>query len=382
MLDERALARLRAVADLPDLDGTHYEVLRRLGSGGMGTVYLVRDHDLGRDVALKVLTVPDESGTLSSRLLAEARHLARLEHPNIVPVHDVGRLTDGRIYYTMKLVRGRRLDAWRREAPSRAAALRLFQRVCEAVAFAHASGVIHRDLKPENVMVGPFGEALVMDWGVAKLMKEAAPLQATPASPFRAARLPEAASAGPPPGPPADDPGPPPGDVEEETGLGRADGRPLTADGAVIGTPAYMAPEQARGQVERLDQRTDVYALGAILYFLLAGRPPFEGASPGETLRRVVGDRPEPLRQIDRTLPKALEALCARAMAAEPSDRYASAREMAEDVERFLDGQPVSAHRETIADKARRLLSRNREMVWLVLAYLIMRGVVLAVARR
>ena len=150
-MGDRVIKHLRQVADLPDLSGTKYRCLRSLGHGGMGSVFLVEDAGLGREAALKVITLPDDAGDLAARLTAEARLLARLEHPNIIPVHDAGRLADGRAFYVMKYVRGRRLDEWRKDGVSRPAMLRLFQRVCGAVAFAHAHGVIHRDLKPGNM---------------------------------------------------------------------------------------------------------------------------------------------------------------------------------------------------------------------------------------
>lgn len=334
-LSDEVLGHLRLVAreaGRPDLSETRYTLIRKIDRGGMGTVYLVEDRVLGREVALKVLSLPDSSGDMSARLLHEARLVARLEHPNIIPVHDAGTLPDGRVYYVMKFVRGKRLDEWRRDGPSRSAMLRLFQRVCEAVAFAHARGAIHRDLKPENIMVGPFGEALVMDWGVARAL-----------------------------------------DRESE-------GRAETA-GTILGTPAYMAPEQARGEVDRLDARTDVYALGAILYFLLGGRPPIEASSPEELLRRVIGDRPLSLRIIDPGIPRALEAISAMAMAPDPGDRYATALQMAEDVDRQLDGLPVTAHPESLREKTVRVISNHRALVLLVLAYLVMRVLVFFFAR-
>src|SRR5262249_32921974 len=163
-----ALDRLRSAAQWPDLSQTRYEVLEPIARGGMGTVYLARDRDLEREVAIKVLSVPEPGPGAAERMLREARIIARLEHPGIVPVHDVGTLPDGRVYYAMKRVSRRRLHALAGEPL--ADRLRVFERICEPVAFAHAHGVVHRDLKPENVMVGPFGEVLVMDWGVAKIV--------------------------------------------------------------------------------------------------------------------------------------------------------------------------------------------------------------------
>src|SRR5580658_3358594 len=169
-LSDDAVARLRDAASEPDLSGTPYRFAGALGRGGMGAVFLVEDSRLGRRVAMKVLDLPDRSGELEARLLREARVLAQIEHPGIVPVHDVGSLADGRVFYTMKYVEGQRLDEWSGSAVSLTERLRLFEKICDPVAFAHSRGVLHRDLKPPNVMVGPFGEVLVMDWGVAKIV--------------------------------------------------------------------------------------------------------------------------------------------------------------------------------------------------------------------
>jgi serine/threonine protein kinase len=217
-LSDDAVARLRDVTELPDLRGTRYRIVGELGRGGMSVVYEAEDAELGRRVALKVLATELSSADAAERLREEARVIARLEHPGIVPVHDVGVLPDGRVFYTMKLVRGERLDAWISAERGTTEGLRLFVRICEAVAFAHANGVVHRDLKPENVMAGEFGAVLVMDWGVAC----------------------------------------------------RIDGNAATAH--IAGTPGWMAPEQARG--ESVDARADVYALGAILRYLAGPSPP------------------------------------------------------------------------------------------------------------
>jgi serine/threonine protein kinase len=310
-LPDGALDHLREVAAEPDLSGTPYEIAGTIGRGGMGTVYLARDRDLDREVALKVVQLSDPED--AERMLREARILARLEHPGIVPVHDVGVLPDGRAWYVMKRVKGSRLDEHARtlSLPDR---LRAFERICEAVAFAHAHGVIHRDLKPENVMVGPFGEVLVMDWGVAKLRGE--------------------------------------GDKERKNG-GMGTGGTLY--GTVLGTPGYMAPEQERGEVERIDERTDVYALGAILSFLLQG---------------------------EEKVPRPLEAIRNRALAAEPEGRYPNVRELSADLGRYLDGLPVAAYRESLIEQASRVFRRYRVPILLVLAYLLMRALLILILGR
>ena len=312
-LSDQALDRLRAAADAPDLSGTGYVLLDKLGAGGMGGVFRVEHTALGRQVALKVIGIVDSSGELSARLLREARIIAQLEHPGIVPVHDVGTLPDGRVFYTMKLVHGRRLDQQRGELGGVPERLRAFQKICDAVSFAHAHNVLHRDLKPQNIMVGPFGEVLVMDWGLAKLLDAD-----TPADEENAPRQ--------PPGP-------------DSKG---------TAHGVVLGTPGYMAPEQERGEVKAVGPRADVYSLGAVLMFLLD--------NSGRT-------------------PKALSAIASKAMAEDAAQRYGSVAELGNDVARSLDGLPVSAYPEGLLARVWRWVVKNRAWILLVVAYLVMRAV-------
>ena len=355
-LSDRALERLREGADEPDLTGTHYRLLERVARGGMGIVYGAEDERLGRRVALKVLDRTDGAGDLERRLIREARVLARLEHPGIVPVHDVGRLADGQVFYAMKFVEGKQLDehvAVVRSLPER---LRLFLRMCDAVAFAHARGVLHRDLKPANIMVGPFGEVLVMDWGLEKILREAA----------------VAGESGTPSGNTAetiveDAPQPGASDVPTGASLGLGGGaRPTgpTAHGAVLGTPGYMSPEQARGDVEHVDVRSDVYSLGAILKFLVAAAP---GAPPAN-MRRMAA--------------KTLAAICAKATMAEPAERYANVADLAADVSSHLDGLPVGAYKETLLERSARLFVRYRVAILLVAAYLFMRILLIVVFSR
>ena len=327
-LSDDAILRLQTATALPDLSATRYRIVERIASGGMGTVYLAEDSVLGRRVALKILDVPDASGELAARLLREAKILAHLEHPGIVPVHDAGTLADGRVFYAMKLVEGERLDQLVSRGQSLPDRLRLFQRICDAVAFAHVRGILHRDLKPENIMVGSFGEVLVMDWGIAKSLRGDRGLDA--ATPLNEANLARDA-----------------GDSA------------ITAHGAILGTPGYMAPEQARGEVGSLDERSDVYSLGAILQFLLKQGPGSSAAAP----------RP-------------LAAIARKAMASNPADRYTSAGELGLDVARYLDGLPVSAYPENIWRRAARWAARYRVAIVLVVTYLIIRALLLLWFRR
>jgi len=319
-MPDATTAPLRSVASrqpdsAPDLSATPYDLRDVLGRGGMGTVYLAWDRALAREVALKVLNV-EAAPDLGVRLLREARTLARLEHPGIVPVHDVGTLPDGRVFYVMKRVRGTRLDDAVSAMPSLAERLGVFERICEAVAFAHAHGVVHRDLKPENVMLGEFGETLVLDWGAAKVLSD------------------------------GEESGPP-DDI--------AAGAPNTGHGMVIGTPGYMAPEQARGDSAGVDARADVYALGVMLGMMI------ESA------------------ESDERVPRRVRAIAARATAGEPRDRYASATALAEEVRRARDGQPVDAYRESLLERVGRIAFRYRVPLLLVLTYLVMRVVLLLV---
>jgi len=287
---DATLAHLCKVADWPDLSGTRYEVRDKIGQGGMGSVFRAHDRELDREVALKVLNALPDNPDAPARMMTEARITARLEHPGIVPVHDAGVLADGRFFYAMKLVRGKRLDEQVERTTPLAERLRLFLKICDAVAFAHAHSILHRDLKPQNVMVGPFGEVLVLDWGVAK-----------------------------------------------DVGVGPA------SAGIVLGTPGYMAPEQAAG--ESVDERADVYSLGAILHFLLAGR----------------------------TIPRPLEAVGRKALAADRAARYPTVTDLAADVADYLAGRRVKAYPESPLGTALRLAVTYRTVLSLLLAYLLMR---------
>jgi serine/threonine protein kinase len=362
-LSDSTVKRLREEADLPDLSGTKYRAIQRVASGGMGTVYLAQDTNLGRKLAVKVMNLLESSGEQAARMLREARIVALLEHPSIVPIHDVGTLGDGRVFSAMKLVQGGRLDQYVNENISVPDLLRVFQKVCEAVAFAHAHGVIHRDLKPENIMVGAFGEVLVMDWGVAKVLKSRTQKNGDVVDQLF-----------------SDD-----SDIEARETLPLSNGAEAvgeTAGGVVIGTPAYMSPEQVLGKTDQLDERTDVYSLGALLYFLTVGRPPFEPTSMADAREQIVNSAPVRPRHFKPRLPRAVEAMALKALSKARDQRYGTAQEMADDVVRFLDGQPVAAYRENIIERTGRWANQHRFIILLIVAYLLMRLIVLTTMGR
>jgi serine/threonine protein kinase len=260
-LSDSVLHHLREVVDLPDLSGTRYPLEEEIGRGGLGVVYAARDTQLDRRVAIKVM---------DAAWAGEARLIARLEHPGIVPVHEAGTLPDGRVFYAMKLVAGVRADAYVAGGPPLGERLRVVQRVGEALAYAHSCGVLHRDLKPQNVMVGPFGEVYVMDWGVE----------------------------------------------------------------GVAGTPAFRAPEA------KLDERSDVYALGAFVRFVLP---------------------------VDA--PPALPAIAAKATSPQSGERYPDVAAVLLEIERFQDGLAVEAFAESPWQRVRRFAKRNEVLLWLLAAY-------------
>lgn len=363
-LSDATIKHLRGLGDWPDLGGTKYRIVEPIGEGGMGIVFVARDVELEREVALKVVKDSnfnaDAAGLVraAQRMMREARIIAQLEHPGIVPVHDVGTLADGRIYYVMKLVRGRRLDQYFDASATITDRLRVFERVCETVAFAHAHGVIHRDLKPQNIMVGPFGEVVVLDWGVAKVLHRNGPAEsnndAAPAAPTAPMTSEAEAMAADP---------------------GRTHTR-RTEQGAVIGTPSYMSPEQARGETDLIDERTDVFALGAILYFLLTGKPPFEHGNIFH-IRDLWAWPIESPRSINKSTSRAVAAICLKSLSAAPDDRYQTATQLVEDIARYLAGEPVTAYRENILERLERWTWKYRTFILLVLAYLVMRVLVI-----
>jgi tetratricopeptide (TPR) repeat protein len=311
---------------LAEVSPSHYRVEREFARGGMGRILLALDRRLGRRIALKELHADAGPGA-PRRFVREALVTARLQHPAIVPVYEAGRWPDGRPFYAMKLVEGRSLDALLRDASSLASRLALLPHliaVAEAVAYAHGRRVVHRDLKPANVLVGPFGETVVVDWGLARELGEGG------------------------------------GGTHEGGGDARsgATSEGETVTGTVLGTPHYMPPEQARGLP--VDERADVYALGAMLYFLLTGAPPHAGTSAAEALAAAAAGQIDPVERREPNAPPDLVTVVRKSMALTPADRYPSARELAEDLRLFQTGQLVSAHRYSTRELLRRFLARHR----------------------
>ena len=346
----------RPVATATVVPESRYRRLRLHARGGLGEVFVAHDQELDREVALKEIQDHLARDPVSrSRFLVEAEVTAGLEHPGVVPVHGMGHYPDGRPFYAMRLIRGESLRAAiaRLHAVEPAALtaddythgvrslLRRFLDVCNAVAYAHSRGVIHRDLKPANIMLGRYGETLVVDWGLAKRL---------------------------------DRPDSDASNAEGWLGSRSAEAIAATQPGGVSGTPAYMSPEQARGEVDRLGPATDIYSLSATLYCLLTGKAPVEEGSPLTVLDRVRRGEFPPPRAVRAGIPLALEAICLKAISFQPDDRYQTVQALSDDLEKWLAGLPVSAYREPFTDRARRWLGRHRTLVTATTA-----GVVIAI---
>ena len=311
-----------AAEQLPEVRAARYRMAEEVGRGGLGRVLRARDVFLDRTVAIKELHSDDEASR--RRFVREALITARLQHPSIVPVYEAGRWPDRSPFYAMKLVSGRALSDVLGDKKTLAERLQLVPTVlavADAIAYAHHERIVHRDLKPHNVLVGAFGETVVIDWGLAKDL--AAATGPDEVGPYRAAASAE-----------------------------------QTVAGAVLGTPAYMAPEQASG--DDVDERTDVYALGAMLYQVIAGAPPHGGKSVDEVLVKILQGDIVPLAQREPAVPPDLAAVVAKAMALAPGDRYRTAAELADDLRRFTNGQLVGAHRYTLGERVRRWIRRHR----------------------
>jgi serine/threonine protein kinase len=309
----------RGWSGLPQTLGD-YEIIQEVGRGGMGVVFKVRDVALDRVAALKIIHhIGAAGGEAMDRFFRAARLWARLKHPSIVPIYNVGQV-DGMPYVVSEFIDGVDLSALVSPScglPGRDSA-RIIAEVADALGVAHAGGVIHRDIKPSNIMIKPDGHAVVVDFGLARSI--------------------------------ADD--------------GEAS---LSIMGTIVGTPSYMSPEQAEGRLGEMGPATDVYSLGAAMYTVLVGRPPFRGQSVMETLRQIPEFEPVPPRRLEPTVPRDLETICLKALAKRPADRYSSARAMAEDLRRFLDGTPIRASAQRAPARFVRWLRRRPARFGLIL---------------
>ena len=317
-----------------------FEILRSHAWGGLGEVYVAQDREVNREVALKRLHERYADNVDSrARFLREAEITGGLEHPGFVPVYGLGISEDGRPYYAMRFIRGQTLkeaierfhSAGARTPSDRRIELRQllgrFIAVCNAIEYAHSRGIIHRDLKPSNIMLGKYGETLVVDWGLSKALGH---------------REPEAAA-------------------DEHTLVpSSGSGSSETLPGSAIGTPAYMSPEQSEGRIEDMGPASDVYSLGATLYTILTGKEPFESTILGVVLGKVQTGDFAPPRQRNPSVPRALDAICLKAMSLLPKDRYPSCAELASDIEHWLADEPVTALKDPLSDRTVRWIKRHR----------------------
>jgi tetratricopeptide (TPR) repeat protein len=347
-------------AELPRARGLRYHVLRPHDRGGIGEVFVALDEELNREVALKQMQEQHAGDPHSrGRFVREAEITGGLEHPGIVSVYGLGQYADGRPYYAMRFIKGETLkDAIARfhrdgEGGARSrefelrALLARFVAVCNTLAYAHSRGVIHRDIKPANIMLGQYGETLVVDWGLAKPLAEEG---GAPDTPTGRSLVPRQA------------------DTVQ------------TQAGSAMGTPSYMSPEQAEGRLDLLGAASDNYSLGATLYTLLTGRPAIEGKDTAEVLRKVQKGEWLPVRQVKPDVPPALAAICQKAMALEPAARYATALKLAADVEHWLADEPVAVYRDPLVVRLGRWARKHRTAVAVGAAVLQTVVVVLAVS--
>ncbi|MGI6394396.1 MAG: protein kinase domain-containing protein [bacterium] len=324
-----------------------YKVESEIGRGGIGRVLIAFDEKIGRKIALKELIKKTDSneGVIlpidklkadEARFLHEAKVTGQLEHPGIVPVYEIGKKPDGNHYYTMRLVKGSTLSEAISEAGSLEKRLRLiphFRDICNAVAYSHSRGVIHRDIKPENIMIGEFGETVVLDWGLAKVKGEVDSTE---------------------------------GELREELDTLKVKNLSKTVRGKAIGTPAYMSPEQAKGDISEIDERSDIYSLGAVLYEILTGHPPFRGRDVNETLNMVKTGVPVEITIFEPNAPPDLCAVVAKTLTKEKEARYQSAIEVAREMENFMSGGKIKAYEYSSWELFKRFSAKNKMLTGLI----------------
>ena len=337
--------------------GLRYEELGELNRGGWGQVLRAYDRHLSCDVVIKKL-LPEyrDHPEATARFFHEACITARLAHPGIVPVHDVGHdAATGLPFYVMKWLRGKTLgeclrehNAWpnsRNKDRSQRDLLVRFQQLCQTISYAHDHGVVHRDLKPSNVLIGEFGETVALDWGLAKELDSG-----TNAALGYSKHLRKRGAT-----------------AFVKPGNGTTSSDDLTAAGAVLGTAAYMSPEQAQGESHRVDRRSDVFSLGVILYEILTGRSPFRCPTSHETMQHVIRSEYVPVRRAAKQVPRSIAAICEKSLSRAPDDRYANANDLAKDLDAFLAGDSVLAYPEPWWSKLDRVATKYRSMFWTAL---------------
>ena len=332
-----------------------YDTVREFAKGGMGQITLVHDTHLGRDVALKqllqqhilpgtqmgapttaILTIP-----IIARFLQEARITGQLEHPSIIPVYELGYRADGSLYYTMKLIRGQSMHDFLKEAKTlndRLPLLTHFLDLCQAISYAHSRGVIHRDLKPMNLMIGEFGETVVIDWGIAKVRGE---------DDIHAKGLQETVTA---------------------MRVSSAEATAKTMYGQTIGSPYFMPAEQAMGRTDLIDERSDIYSLGAVLYTILSGKMPYAGNNVREFMEKVGQVDPKPVRMLEPDVRPELAAICAKAMAMIPENRYQSAKELTDEIQRYLSGGMVDAYSYNLSELIKKYYKKHKKVINIIAA--------------
>ncbi len=315
-------------------DEPRYEMKELLGQGAQGLVFGVQDKDCGREIALKTMRGDDRIPTQIARFVHEVQVTAQLEHPGIVPVHDLNVLPDGTLFYTMKKIQGRQLSEEIQRhlghADSRFRLLQLFLKVCDTMSFAHSHGVLHRDLKPSNIMIGDYGEVLVVDWGLSKVMNQADVIS-----------------------------------VRSQNAQESDSGIYVTREGHAVGTPAYMSPEQAMGHRDTLDQRSDIYSLGVILYEMLSKSLPYTGLDVETVLDQVAKGQWVPINKqsLGNDISPQLAAVVHKAMAHDPKVRYRTVDELALDLNAYLAGESVTAYADNLPERILRFMRKNQAQV-------------------